>query len=203
MNTLLKYWMTILRDVSTERSTFRNAAHQVTRIIASQTAEYIPTHTTTIDTPIAQTEGLNFTHKILLIPILRSGMAMLPAFLEIFPNAAVGVVGLKRDEKTAQAHWYYENIPSFDTHTQIIIIDPMIATGGTACETLKFLCNKGAQQKNIIFASIVSAPEGINAIKKEFGAITIVCAGHDQGLTPHKFIIPGLGDFGDRYFGTE
>jgi uracil phosphoribosyltransferase len=79
----------------------------------------------------------------------------------------------------------------------------MIATGGTALETLKFLCNKGAQQKNIIFTSIVSAPEGISAIQKEFSNVTIICAGHDKELNAHKFIIPGLGDFGDRYFGTE
>lgn len=203
MDILLEYWMTILRNASTKRSTFRTAAHHVTRIIASKTAEYMPTTHITIDTPIAPTEGITFAHQILLIPILRSGMAMLPAFLEIFPDAAVGVVGLKRDEKTAQAHWYYENIPSFDARTQIIILDPMIATGGTALETLNFLCNKGAQQKNIIFSSIVSAPEGISAIKKEFSDITIICAGHDQKLNPHKFIIPGLGDFGDRYFGTE
>lgn len=203
MDTLLNYWMTILRDSSTERSAFRMAAQQVTRIIAGKAAEYIPTNHVTIDTPIVQTEGLTFAHQILLIPILRSGMAMLPAFLEIFPNAVVGVVGLKRDEKTAQAHWYYENIPLFDARTHIIILDPMIATGGTALETLKFLRNKGAQQKNIIFSSIVSAPEGISAIKKEFSDIIIICAGHDQKLNAHKFIIPGLGDFGDRYFGTE
>jgi uracil phosphoribosyltransferase len=203
MDTLLKYWMTILRDASTERSAFRMAAHQVTRIIAGKAAEYIPTNHVTIHTPIAQAEGITFAHQILLIPILRSGMAMLPAFLEIFPNAVVGIVGLKRDEKTAQAHWYYENVPLFDTHTHIIILDPMIATGGTALETLKFLCNKGAQQKNMIFASIVSAPEGISAIQNEFSDITIICAGHDKELNVHKFIIPGLGDFGDRYFGTE
>jgi uracil phosphoribosyltransferase len=130
-------------------------------------------------------------------------MAMLPAFLEIFPEAAVGVVGLRRDEKTAQAHWYYKNLPPFDASASVIILDPMIATGGTALEVLKYVCAQGARQENIIFSSIVSAPEGMKAIKREFGAITVICAGYDYGLNIHKFIIPGLGDFGDRYFGTE
>jgi uracil phosphoribosyltransferase len=203
MDTLLQYWMTILRDEKTERAVFRTAAYQVSRIIAHQIAQKISVKQLTVETPIAVASGLTFAHSPLLVPILRSGMAMLPAFLDIFPDAPVGVVGLKRDEKTAIAHWYYENVPQFEPTSQIVILDPMIATGGTGIETLTFLEKKGALQKNIMYASIVSAPEGIDLIKKEFPTIDIICAAHDKGLTKEKFIIPGLGDFGDRFFGTE
>lgn len=203
MDTLLQYWMTILRDEKTERAVFRTAAYQVSRIIAHQIAQKISVQRLTVETPIAAASGLTFAQSPLLVPILRSGMAMLPAFLDIFPDAPVGVVGLKRDEKTAIAHWYYENVPPFESTNQIVILDPMIATGGTGIETLTFLAKKGAQQKNIIYASIVSAPEGLDLIKQEFPDIDIICAAHDKGLTKEKFIIPGLGDFGDRFFGTE
>jgi uracil phosphoribosyltransferase len=203
MDTLLQYWMTILRDEKTERAVFRTASYQVARIMAYKIAQKISVQKLTVETPISSASGLTFTHSPLLVPILRSGMAMLPAFLDIFPDAPVGVVGLKRDEKTAIAHWYYENVPPFDPSSQIVILDPMIATGGTGIETLTFLAKKGALQKNIMYASIVSAPEGIELIKREFPEIDIMCAAQDKGLTKDKFIIPGLGDFGDRFFGTE
>lgn len=203
MDKTIEYWMTILRDKKTECPQFRIAAHQVSRIIAYYVAQKLPHKKMIVETPIATTTGITFEHSLLLVPILRSGMAMLPAFLETFCDARIGVVGLKRDETTAVAHWYYQNVPTFDTETQIVILDPMIATGGTGIETVKFLEQKGAQQKNITYAAIVSAPEGLAVIEKSFPAITIICASHDKGLTKDKFIIPGLGDFGDRYFGTE
>ena len=203
MDKTVEYWMTMLRNKKTGRPEFRTAANQISRIIAYQVAQQVTHQKVTIETPITSTTGTTFEHPLLLVPILRSGMAMLPAFLETFCDAQVGIVGLRRDEVTATAHWYYHNIPPFDPKTQVVILDPMIATGGTGIETLRFLIQKGAQQKNILYASIVSAPEGIAAIKKEFADITIICAAHDKGLTKDKFITPGLGDFGDRYFGTE
>jgi len=203
MDKTIEYLMTILRDKKTTRPQFRSAAHQVSRILAYHVAQKLPDKPLAIETPIAPTTGITFQRPPLLIPILRSGMAMLPAFLEIFQDARVGIVGLKRDEKTAVAHWYYHNVPSFDSETQTVILDPMIATGGTGLEVLKFLKQKGAAQKNIFYAAIVSAPEGITAIRDYFPDVNIICASHDNGLTKDKFITPGLGDFGDRYFGTE
>lgn len=139
----------------------------------------------------------------MVVPILRSGLAMLPAFLSVFPEATVGVVGLQRDEKTAIAAWYYHHLPQFDNKTQIIIIDPMIATGGTAVETIAYLMEHGASTEHILMVSIISAPEGIRNIHEHFPAVRIICAAHDVGLTKDKRITPGLGDFGDRYFGTK
>ena len=134
MDKTIEYWMTILRDKKTTCSQFRTAAHQVSRIIAYYVTQKIPTHSVTIETPIAPMTGVTFIHPPLLVPILRSGMAMLPAFLETFQDARVGIVGLKRDEQTAIAHWYYHNVPPFDSTTQIVILDPMIATGGTGID---------------------------------------------------------------------
>ena len=113
---------------------------------------------------------------------------MLPAFLSFFLDATIGVVGLKRDEKTAKAHLYYNNIPAIEKMSQIIILDPMIATGGTGIETIKILKNKGVEEKDIIFASIVCAPEGIDVIRAEFPNIKILTASIDKKLNKEKFI---------------
>lgn len=203
MDKALDLWMTVLRDKKTPRDQFRYAAHQISRIIAFCVTEELSMEHAKVDTPITTTTGLVFKQPVMLVPILRSGIAMMLPFLEVFPQASVGIVGLKRDEKTALPHWYYHNLPLFDENTQIIILDPMIATGGTAVATLAYLHEQGAHARNIIFASIVSAPQGIGAIKTAMPEIKIICASYDQELTSNKFIVPGLGDFGDRYFGTE
>lgn len=203
MDKTLELWMSILRNKKTSRDQFRQAAHQISRIIAFQVTQELSMEHIKIDTPIAPTTGLTFKQPIMLVPVLRSGIVMMQSFLEVFSSAVVGIVGLKRDEKTALPHWYYHNVPSFDDNTQIIVLDPMIATGGTAAATLSHLHELGAKACNIIFAAIVSTPEGLGTIKTVMPEVKIICAANDQGLTPDKFIIPGLGDFGDRYFGTE
>jgi len=156
-----------------------------------------------IQTPIDTATGIKLADPIVLVPILRSGITMLHAFTHYFPDASIGVVGLRRDEKTAIAHWYYENLPPLSKKEQVIILDPMIATGGTALETLKKLQEHGVPQEKILFVSMVCAPEGLEAIKAKFDQITIITAAVDDHLNAQKFIVPGLGDFGDRYFGTE
>lgn len=203
MDTAISVWMSILRNKKTTRREFRYAADQVSRILAYKALQHIPTSPIKFDTPIAATKGTSIQKSIIIVPILRSGMAMLPSFIGVFPDASVGVVGLKRDEKTAVAHWYYHNMPPIDNNTQIIIIDPMIATGGTALETIQFLIEQHATRTNLMMVSIVSAPQGIDAIAAKFPDVHVICAAHDGGLTKDKYITPGLGDFGDRYFGTE
>lgn len=196
-------FMTILRDKNTSRPEFRQAAERLSHILAHEAAEYLKTKKIKIQTPISSAIGIEPAQPLVLVPILRSGITMLPAFLDYFPHATVGVVGLKRDEKTAIAHWYYENLPPLDTTQQIIILDPMIATGGTGVETLRTLKNGGVTQDQILFVSIVCAPEGLEAIRSEFPDITLITTAVDDHLNDKKFIVPGLGDFGDRYFGTE
>lgn len=192
-----------LRDKHITRAEFRQNARTISEILAQESLEYVHTKKITIETPIENTTGLKITNSVLLLPILRSGLAMLEPFLDYYKNAKVGVIGLKRDEKTAIAQLYYENIPHVNNDTIVIMLDPMIATGGTALATLDILKKRGIIKTNIIFASIINSVEGLETIKKEYPNITILQAGIDEKLNKDKFIVPGLGDFGDRYYGTE
>ena len=203
MKNAKQLFMTILRDKNTSSYGFRQAADRLSHILAHEAADYMTTKKIKLQTPIDSTVGIELAQPIVLIPILRSGITMLPVFLNYFPDATVGVVGLKRDEKTSVAHWYYENLPPLTGTEQIIILDPMIATGGTGIEILKKLKEHGVSQDQILFVSIVCAPEGLEAIRSEFPDIAIITVSVDDHLNDKKFIVPGLGDFGDRYFGTE
>jgi len=198
-----KIFLTVLRNKNITRPEFRETADTLSHLLANEAMTHIETKTINVETPIKKTTGIALKPSVLLVPILRSGITMVHPFLHYFKDAKIGVVGLKRDEETAQANLYYNNIPPIKTDDQVIILDPMIATGGTGIETLKILTGMGIPQKNIIFASIVCSPEGIEAIKSQFPDITILTAGIDEKLNKDKFIVPGLGDFGDRYFGTE
>ncbi len=203
MDNLKKILITTLRDKNSTRAQFQEAAHQLAHVLAQQAAEHLSIQEIDIQTPLVQTTGVKLERAPMLLPILRSGIALLPAFQSYFPGAAIGIVGLQRDETTAQASMYYENIPPLKPDDQIIILDPMLATGGTAVETVKLLIEKGAQQKNIIFVAIVSAPEGLENLQSHFPKVKVLIAVEDEKLNSDKFILPGLGDFGDRYFGSE
>jgi len=203
MNNAINIFLTKLRNKKTSRADFRQAAHALSAMLAYETALHVKTQKCSIETPIQRAEGTCLETPILIIPILRSGITMLPAFLDVFTDAVVGVVGLKRDEKTAIAHLYYQNIPAITANTQIIIIDPMLATGGTSCDTVQLLLEKGANPDAIIFTSIVSSPEGVDVLQTTYPKVKLITASVDEKLNDKKYIVPGLGDFGDRYFGTE
>jgi len=203
LSSLKNLLITKLRNKDTSRAEFRYSAMQLASLLALEAESIIETQKINIETPITTTTGLQIKKDIILIPILRSGLALLPAFIEHFPNSAVGVVGMKRDEKTAIAHLYYKNIPKISTTDQVIILDPMIATGGSGTDTIKIITDMGVDQKQIIFVGIIAAPEGIKVMKETYPDIKIIVAITDKGLTSKKFITPGLGDFGDRFFGTE
>ena len=196
------YLLSMLRNKNSDQVTFRNAAKNLSQLLAYRTFEHIRMKRITIDTTLTQTEGLALAQRVVIIPILRSGITMLEPFLNVFTQAVVGVVGLKRDETTAQAHWYYHNIPPLQHNDQIIVIDPMIATGGTGCETLTMLDKLGVDMKTALYVSIISSPEGLALLNKEFPTVTVITAACDSHLNDKKFIVPGLGDYGDRYFGT-
>ncbi len=197
------YLLSILRNKDTDRATFRRTARKLSELLAMRTLEQVAMKEIQIETTLTKTTGLALKDRIIIIPILRAGISMVEPFLTFFPQALVGVVGLQRDEQTAKAEWYYENIPPLTPDDQIIIIDPMIATGGTGYETLKMLKRKGANLDKALYVSMVSAPEGIAVINKHFPTVTIITASQDTHLNDKKFIVPGLGDYGDRYFGTE
>lgn len=195
--------ITILRDKNTGLAGFRQAASQLAALLAAEVAEKIPMQTTEVQTPLAPAHGALYSRELILAPILRAGLAFLPAFIGLFPAAKIGMVGVRRDETTARGFEYYHNLPKITPEHDVILLDPMIATGGSATIALKELLQRGAQEKNIILASAIAAPEGLELLQHLYPCLRIVCAQIDHGLNAQKYIVPGLGDFGDRFFGTE
>jgi uracil phosphoribosyltransferase len=136
----------------------------------------------------------------ILIVILRAGAALLPSFLQSFPDSPVGFIGLQRDEKTKKAHKYYEKLPMISDKDHFLVLEPMLATGGSAISAVELLKEKGAKENKIHFISLLAAPIGISALENQFPTMAIDVVQVDQGLDQDKFIVPGLGDFGDRFF---
>ena len=202
MNTLSTYLLGQLRRKDLPQGLFRYHAHQLALCMAQQAAEHLTTKQINIQTPMGTAPGIAFEKHIVLVPILRSGLVLLPAFIEYFPDAGIGCVGMRRDEKTAIAKLYYQNIPKLTGNEQIIMLDPMIATGGSSIATLTILKDLGINPNRVLFVAIIAAQEGVDAVKQAFSDITILVTAIDKELNKDKFIVPGLGDFGDRYFGT-
>lgn len=194
--------LTILRDKNTSITKFRKAAEGIAFILAWQTASHLEKEQVSVDTPITKTIGSKIKNNIILIPILRSALSLVSPFLKVFNNAKVGFLGLKRDEKTFIPKIYYKNFPEISSKDNVIILDPMIATGGSGSEAIKILKESGIKEEKIIFVAVISALVGIEKIKKEYPKVKIICAQEDKELNDKMFIIPGLGDFGDRFFGT-
>lgn len=195
--------LTTLRNRQTNRAQFRTAADQIGLILASEAANHIPMTSIHIRTPLADTSGQAIQGKIVLVPILRAGLALLPPFLEIYPYAKVGLIGIKRNEDTANPELYYKNLPTINPDDTVIVIDPMIATGGSGEMAIHLLQKAGAKLENIIYAGVIATKEGVTKIQNISPHINIVVAQIDPVLNEQKFIVPGLGDFGDRFFGTE
>jgi uracil phosphoribosyltransferase len=178
----------VLRNRETDTAAFRAA----TRLVGASLLRKM--HALLSERHVAP-ESVVFT------VILRSGIALLEPALLAFPEARVGVVGLKRDETTFEPYWYYENLPMISKESTIIILDPMLATGGSAEAVVTRLIERGADSKRICFLGIIAAPEGVARLARVISMENMVLAATDEGLTAGKLITPGLGDFGDRYFG--
>jgi uracil phosphoribosyltransferase len=203
MIAMINSLISILKNRETSLSLYRETTEKLGCLLAAQAAEHLRKEIFTFKTPLEETEGSRFTQDIVIIPILRSGLALLPSFLRYFPGAKVGFVGMKRDEHTALPTNTYQHFPSISKNSEILVLEPMIATGGSISATIDILLNKGAQQENIIVTGVLAAPEGLDSLKKYFPKIRVVVGKVDLGLNSSKFIFPGLGDFGDRYFGTS
>lgn len=173
-----------LRNRKSSTKDFRKSADEVAKALASEIAQHVA------------------KERIILVPILRAGLALLPAFIEKFPEARVGFIGLKRNEKTLKPKAYYQNIPKISKSDTVLVLDPMLATGGSAVAGITALIKAGAREENIIFVGVISAPEGIAKLQKNFSLVQILCAEYDKKLDKKGYIVPGLGDFGDRYFGN-
>jgi len=195
--------ITILRNKNTTISQFHRASEKLGSILAYEISQHIKTEDVVVESPLEKSEGSEIKSQIILVPILRSGVALLGPFIRFFNKAKVGFVGLRRDEKTAVAELYYYKIPKIKSDDTVILLDPMIATGGSAIDALRIIKKAGASEDKILFAAVIAAQEGLDKIKSEFPKVKIEVAQVDKELNDKKYIVPGLGDFGDRYFGTE
>lgn len=197
---LIDHSLTILRNKETRTEEFRRHAGIVSKILLLETMKNLRVESYKIVTPLAPMTGKRLKDEVIVVPVLRAGLAMLFAIQDFLPDVSVGFIGLERDERTAQAREYYRKLPTIFASHLVIVIDPMLATGGSFDDTLRALKAKGA--KRFVVVCIVAAPEGIARLGKKYRDVPIVTAAIDKQLNDRFFIVPGLGDFGDRYFGT-
>lgn len=190
----------VLRNEATEAAVFRRMATRISVLLAVEALRDLPTLPSTVTTPMGEADGRRIGADVVVVPVLRSGLGMLDAVLELLPSARVGHIGLQRDETTAIASQYYAKLPHGLEDSYVLMIDPMLATGGSAVAALDLLKRAGARDIRIL--CIVAAPEGIAFIERRFPDIRIFTPVIDRGLNDRKFIVPGLGDFGDRLYGT-
>ncbi len=189
-----------LRDKRTAPDHFRRAAARISVLLAAEALREVGSTEVTVETPLGPAPGRTITRDVVVVPVLRAGLGMLDAVLTLVPHARVGHIGLQRDETTAVASQYYARFPARLASSFVLMIDPMLATGGSAVMALDLLGRAGAQAVRVI--CIVAAPEGIAAVQHRHPDASIYAPVVDRGLDERKFIVPGLGDFGDRLYGT-
>jgi uracil phosphoribosyltransferase len=189
-----------LRDVNTEPDGFRRMAVRISVLLATEALRALPVRRATVQSPLGTAAGHRVSTDVVVVPVLRAGLGMLDAVLELVPGARVGHIGLQRDEMTAVASRYYAKLPPGISDSFVLMIDPMLATGGSAVEAVDLLKERGARRIRIV--CIVAAPEGIALVERHHPDVDIFTPVVDEGLNEHKFIVPGLGDFGDRLYGT-
>jgi uracil phosphoribosyltransferase len=190
----------ILREARTGPEEFRRIATRISVLLAVEAMRDLPTADHIVHTPLGPARGRGVTGDVVVVPVLRAGLGMLDAVLELIPGARVGHLGLQRDETTAVASQYYSKLPKRLEDSYVLMIDPMLATGGSAVAGLDLLYRAGA--RNVRIACIVAAPEGIAVVEQRYPDVHVYTPVVDEGLNAHKFIVPGLGDFGDRLYGT-
>jgi uracil phosphoribosyltransferase len=193
--------LAVLRDPATTPELFRRMAVRISLLLAAEATRDVPTHNGTVQTMLGEAGARRVTHDVVVVPVLRAGLGMLDAVLELIPSARVGHIGLQRDEMTAVASRYYSRLPADLRGSFVLMIDPMLATGGSAVAALDLLKEAGAADVRMI--CIVAAPEGIGLVERHHPDVRIFTPIVDEGLNAHKFIVPGLGDFGDRLYGTQ
>jgi len=199
---LIQHKVTILRNKETGTKEFREVATEIATLMAYEVTRDFPLEEIEIETPICTTKSKVIAgKKVGIVPILRAGLGMVDGFMNLIPSAKIGHVGLYRDPETLQPVEYYCKMPTDVEQREIIVVDPMLATGGSAIAAIQFIKDRGAKQ--IKFACLISCPEGIKALQIAHPDVDIYVAVIDEKLNDHAYIIPGLGDAGDRLFGTK
>lgn len=194
--------LTTLRDTSTPLESFRKAADQLATLLAAESGQFFSNIKRPVASPIGHAVGVYRQQTPVLVPVLRSGLVLLSAFLHLYPDAPIGHIGIRRDEITATPHPYYSHLPVLKKEHLIFLLEPMIATGQTASSAVEILEKAGASASQIVLISLLAAPEGFSYFTKRFPKTRTHVVKLDERLDPKKWIVPGLGDFGDRYFGT-
>jgi uracil phosphoribosyltransferase len=202
---LITHKLTVLRDKETNSQVFRHLVEELVTLLAYEATRDVKIHPVEIETPVTRTSGAVLsTPRPVVVPILRAGLGMLEGMMRVLPSADVGFLGMVRDEKTLQASTYANRLPEDLSGRQCYVLDPMLATGGTLVAALNYLIERGA--KDITAICLLAAPEGVKMLEKAFAdssfPITIVTGALDERLNEHGYIVPGLGDAGDRLYGV-
>lgn len=199
---LIQHKISILRDENTGTNEFRRLVEEISMLMGYEALRDLPLQDVKIKTPIEITSSpMIVGKKMALIPVLRAGLGMVNGLLALVPSAKVGHIGLYRDHDTLEPHEYYCKLPDNIESRAIIVLDPMLATGGSACTAIDFIKERGGT--NIKFMSIIAAPEGLEKLTKSHPDVTVYCGHLDEKLNEYGYICPGLGDAGDRIFGTK
>ena len=199
---VIKHKISILRDKNTGSNEFRSIIREITILLAYEASKDFTLEEYEIETPICKTTGYKLSGKKLgIIPILRAGLGMVDGLIEVFPAARVGHIGMYRDEETMKPVEYYLKIPKDSNKRDMLVVDPMLATGGSACDAIQRLKEKGCTSLKLL--NIIAAPEGIKKVQEEHPDVDIYIAQLDEKLNVDCYIVPGLGDAGDRLFGTK
>ena len=199
---LIQHKLTLMRKTSTGSKDFRELLTEITMLMGYEVTKDLPLRDVEIETPIQKTMAKELDgKKLAIVPILRAGIGMVDGFISLIPAAKVGHIGLYRDPETCEPVEYYCKLPQDIGEREVFLVDPMLATGGSATAAIELLRARGA--KNIRMINLVAAPEGIAAVHEKYPEVNIYVASVDEKLNDHKYIVPGLGDAGDRLFGTK
>lgn len=198
---LIKHKLTLMRKKTASTKDFRQNLDEIAELMAYEVCRDLPLKEVEIETPVAPTTGYELSKEVIIVPILRAGVGLLDGIRELVPTAKVGFIGMYRDEETLQPHEYFAKFPSGMEDAIVMIVDPMLATGGSAVDAIEAVKKRGA--KNIKLVNLVGAPEGVEAVQKAHPDVDIYLAALDEKLNENGYIVPGLGDAGDRIFGTK
>ena len=193
--------LTLLRDKRTPSNQFRSVLRRASTLMAIEVTRDLPLRSTVVTTPLAKTTGHVLSRPVVLVPILRAGLGLVGGFVEVLPDARVGHIGLYRDEQSLKPVDYYFKVPKNLKEAMVFLLDPMLATGGSLAAAITYLKKRGA--KTLVCVTLVAAPEGVRRVHKEHPEVPIFTCSLDKQLNSKGYILPGLGDAGDRIFGTE
>ena len=197
----LEYKMTILRNKKTSNSLFRQTMNEASYLIAAEVLKHLQFKKISVQTPLIKTTGKDLAQQVILVPILRAGLGLLEGFVKFLPDSEKGHIGLYRDEQTYEPVEYLFKLPK-TKNKKVLVLDPMLATGNSSIAAMNLIKSKGVKLKDIFLISLLAAPEGLKNLQKSHPSLHIFTGQIDAKLDKNKFIVPGLGDAGDRYMGT-